>query len=61
MATSGFASPFRTKAQTTRRMEIGSEDLVGDVQLESFRRIEAFDRSGPEGASIHNQVLKFLT
>jgi hypothetical protein len=29
------------------------------VQLESFRRTEAFDRNGPEGASIHNQVLKF--
>jgi len=30
------------------------------VQLESFRRTEAFDRNGREGASIHNQVLKCL-
>src|ERR1043165_3950660 len=28
--------PFRTKAQTTRRMEIGSEDLVGMCNLNRF-------------------------
>lgn len=39
-------------------MEIGSEDLAGDVQVGLLRRINVFDRNG-QVASIFNQALKF--